>query len=91
MTFWIIVAIVIIVLGVVAYGVYIAFSPPCQESTISDGDDPKPPPAPPTSPMETFRLAWDSEARADLASSRTACNDERAGVWRQLFFRSGDN
>ena len=63
MTFWIVVAVVIVILGVVAYGAYIARSSPGQESTIDEDDHPNP--APPTTPMERFRLAWDSEARAD--------------------------
>ena len=61
MTLWIVVALCVFI----AYCIYIALSPPGQESTTDEEDDPKPAPIPPISPIEKFRLAWDSEARAD--------------------------
>ena len=66
-----------------------------QESTIDEDDDPNP--APPTSPMERFRLAWDSEARADWpVAEPLALMSEQAYLdpvdaepaYRKLGFRS---
>jgi triacylglycerol lipase len=47
------------------YCVYVALSPPCREDSIDEARHPEPSPVVPASPMEKFRLAWDSEAYAD--------------------------
>lgn len=49
----------------VCYCVYIALSPPGREDTIDEAEHPERSPVAPTSPMEKFRAAWDSEACAD--------------------------
>ena len=54
-----------------AYAWHLAHSPPGQERTIDEGDHPKPSPGPPTTPMDTFRLAWNSEASADWPVSES--------------------
>lgn len=57
-------AVIVVLLCIVGYGIYIACSSPGREDTVDEGDRPGPKP-PVVGPLEPLRMAWDSEGYAD--------------------------